>query len=356
MKRTDNNNRRFPRWVKRLGIVLLGVIIILVVGGVIAHHQYYSDLKPADSSGHSRSVQVIAGSTSSQIAAQLAEQNIIKSKWAFEFYLTRAGASDELKAGTYSLSPAMNVGEIVSILSHGRVSTHLVTIVPGSRLDQVSQTLIDAGFNKSDVAAALKPSTYQGNPALVDKPSSASLEGFLYPDSFAKASNTEPQQIISESLAEMAKHLTPQLRASFAKEGLNVYQGITLASIVEQEAANAQDRAQVAQVFLSRLNSGSTLGSDVTAYYGASVAGKSDLSAHDQLVLDTPYNTLIHKGLPPGPISNVSDSSLDAAAHPSSTDWLYFVAGDNGQVHFSTTLDQHNQQVQEYCHKLCNVN
>lgn len=355
MKRTDNSNRRLPRWARRLGIVVVAIIIILVVGGVIARHQYYSNLKPANPSGHSRSVQIVAGSTASQIASTLANQNIIKSQWVFELYVTRAGARDELKAGTYSLSPAMNVGEIVSILSHGRVSTQLVTIVPGSRLSQVQHTLIDAGFNKADVATALSPSTYQGNPALVDKPNNAGLEGFLYPDSFAKASNTKPQQIVSESLAEMAKHLTPQLRAAFAKEGLNVYQGITLASIVEQEAANANDRAQVAQVFLSRLDSGATLGSDVTAFYGASVAGKSDLSPGAQLKLDTPYNTLIHKGLPPGPISNVSDSSLAAAAHPAGTDWLYFVAGDNGKVHFSTTLDQHEQQVQEYCHKLCNV-
>ncbi len=348
-------NHRYPRWLKRLGLAAVIIIIIIVVGGFFARREYYNDLKPANPEGHSRSVQIAAGASGDQIAGQLASEGIIKSKWAFELYLTRSDARSELKAGTYELSPAMDVGQIVSILSHGRVSTHLVTILPGVRLDQVRQTLIDDGFKASDVDAALNPAAYAGNAALVDKPSGASLEGFLYPDSFAKDSNTQPQQIISESLAEMASHLTPSLRAAFAKEGLNVFQGVTLASIVEQEAASPSDRAQVAQVFLSRLKDGTMLGSDVTAFYGAVVAGKSNLTPGQQLQLDTPYNTLINKGLPPGPISNVDDTALQAVAHPANTNWLFFVAGDNGKVYFSTTAAEHQAQIAAHCHKLCNV-
>jgi UPF0755 protein len=92
------------------------------------------------------------------------------------------------------------------------------------------------------------------------------------------------------------------------------------------------------------------LGSDVTAYYGSILAGKTP-SIH----YDTPYNTLLHTGLPPGPISNVSDSSLDAVANPVPTDWLYFVAGDDGTTHFSKTLEEHEALTQQYCHKLCSA-
>lgn len=344
---------RSQRWLKRAGLIVLVVVLVLIVGGFIAHHVYNQDLEPADPSGQARSVTITQGSSVNSIAGELFSQHLIKSQWAFEFYVTRADARSELKAGIYNLSPSMNVGEIVSILTHGKVATSLVTILPGQRLDQVEAALIRAGFSKSDVEAAMQPSKYAGNPALVDKPAGASLEGFLYPDSFERDSTTQPEQIISESLQEMANHLTPSLRAAYAKEGLNVYQAITLASMVEQEAATPSDRAQVAQVFLSRLKAGSVLGSDVTAFYGARQAGDAGISPIDQLKLDTPYNTLINPGLPPGPISNVSASSLEAVAHPANTNWLYFVAGDNGKVYFSQTATEHDQQIQLYCHKLC---
>jgi UPF0755 protein len=223
-----------------------------------------------------------------------------------------------------------------------------VTILPGQRIDQIRDTLIKAGFSASDVSAALDPSSYAGNPALADNPAGASLEGFLYPDSFQKTTNTRPQVIVQESLNETAQHLTPNVRAAFAGEGLSVYQGVTLASIVEQEVSKDSDRAQAAQVFLSRIKQGISLGSDVTAFYGAIVAGKTPSTTYD-----SPYNTLLHKDLPPGPISNVNDSSLNAVAHPAHTNWLYFVSGDNGNTYFSNTLDQQQANTQQYCHKLC---
>jgi UPF0755 protein len=146
----------------------------------------------------------------------------------------------------------------------------------------------------------------------------------------------------------MEKQLTPDLRTAFANEGLSTYQGIILASMVEQEANKTADRQQVAQVFLSRLKQNMTLGSDVTAFYGAILAGQAKSTKYD-----SPYNTLIYKGLPPTPISNVSAVSLQAAAHPASTDWLYFVAGDDGTIYFSKTYEEHQQLIDQYCHKLC---
>jgi UPF0755 protein len=146
----------------------------------------------------------------------------------------------------------------------------------------------------------------------------------------------------------MNKQMSPTIRNAFASEGLTPYQGLTLASIVEQEVSTQADRNQVAQVFLARLAQGMPLGSDVTAYYGALSAGQTP-----SVNYDSPYNTLLHKGLPPTPISSVSVSSLNAVAHPAKTSWLYFVTGDNGVTYFSKTLAQHQQLTQQYCHKLC---
>jgi UPF0755 protein len=127
-----------------------------------------------------------------------------------------------------------------------------------------------------------------------------------------------------------------------------VRQAITLASIVEKEVSNGNDRRQVAQVFLLRLQKKMVLGSDVTYIYAAAITGQT--ASPD---LDSPYNTRKYLGLPPGPISNVSDSSLDAVAYPADGDYLYFVAGDDGKTYFSHTEAEHERLAAEHCIKLC---
>ena len=204
-------------------------------------------------------------------------------------------------------------------------------------------------FSVKDTEAAFEPAQYDGHPALVDKPRGASLEGYLYPESFQKDATTKPTQIITSSLDEMQKRLTPEIRAQFAKKGLSVYQGITLASIIEKEVSIVSDKALVSQVFYKRLSMDMGLESDPTAFYGAIIAGQEP-----SLQYDSAYNTYLVKGLPPGPISNVSQESLKAAAYPANTDWLFFVAGDDGKTYFSKTLAEHEANIDRYCKKLCN--
>lgn len=181
-----------------------------------------------------------------------------------------------------------------------------------------------------------------------NKPAGTTLEGFLYPDSFEKDPTTKVSNIITESLTEMQEKLTPDIVSGFAQQGLNIYQGVTLASIVEQEVNKPVDKPIVAQVFISRLHAGMNLGSDVTAYYGSLLAGQTP-----SLSYDSPYNTLLNPGLPPGPISNVDETYLEAVAHPANSNYLYFVTGDNGVTYYSQTLQEHDAQTQQYCQKLC---
>lgn len=336
---------RIPRrvwWV-------FGALVVLVLIAIIAIRRvYFDNLRPVSSSQQVTVFTIASGESSSDIATSLQKDGLIRSGTIFQWYISSHEVRSELQAGTYALKPSFSVQKIVKTFVGGNIATNYVTIIPGERLEQIRTTFIKAGFNPTAVDAALKPSQYVSYKALTDKPAGASLEGFLYPDSFQKDATTTPTYIVEESLNEMAKHLTPNLRASFASEGLSVYKGITLASIVEQEVPNQKDRAQVAQVFFKRLKTNMSLGSDVTAYYGSVLAGKPPSTTYD-----SPYNTLLHKGLPPGPISNVSDSSLQAVAHPAHTDWMYFVSGDNGVTHFSKTLSQHQALTQQYCHKLC---
>jgi UPF0755 protein len=324
------------------------LVLALALGGI--WHYYTENLKPVSNGANSKaqSIDISSGTSPRKIADILHSKGIIRSSWTFERYVQSKGVAQDLQAGTYSLSPSQSVADIVQQLTHGKVSTKLITLLPGQRLDQIKQVLINDGFSESDVTSALQVAQYEGNAALVDKPTGKSLEGYLYPDSFQRTADTKPSTIVQESITEMQKHLTPEIRAAFAAHGLSTYQGIILASIVEQEVSTQSDRAQAAQVFLKRISMGMALGSDVTAMYGSLLAGHKS-----SLTYDTPYNTLIHVGLPPGPISNISDSSIKAVAYPASTDWLFFVAGDDGTTHFSHTIAEHQALTQQYCHKLC---
>ncbi len=343
--RSSSPKRHFPK----LWLVTCAVLVIVGAAAAVAVWWVYdNNLRPLSSSQKSVLVTVPSGASLHQIATTLKKDGVIRADWAFEWYVHSQEAVDKLQAGTYALSPSQTVAQITTILTQGKISTKLVTILPGQRLDQIHDALINAGFSPTAVDRALDPAQYQGLPALVDKPTGANLEGYLYPDSFQKSAGTDPTTIIEESLAEMNDKLTPSLRAAFASENLNTYQAIILASIVEQEVSKPANQAQAAQVFIKRLGMNMPLGSDVTAFYGAVLAGQPPSVSYD-----SPYNTLLHTGLPPTPISNVNNQALQAVAHPASTDWLYFVAGDDGTTYFEQTLAQHQADITQYCHKLC---
>jgi UPF0755 protein len=338
------------RRLKYLYIGVATLIVILIVSAVVLRDVYNNNIKPVSSNTNVEVITIPPGSSLPQIASLLKKANVIKSDWAFEWYVRNDGyASQYIEAGTYSLRQSQDVASIVLELTNGVQTSKLVTILPGQRIDQIETSLIRDGFSKTSVVKALQLSNYINTYSMLQyAPSTASLEGFLYPDSFARQASTPISDIINESLAEMQAKLTPDIVAGFAANGLNVYQGVTIASIVEQEVNKASDKPIVAQVFILRNKIGMQLGSDVTAYYGSIVAGVAP-----SLSYNSPYNTLIYTGLPPGPISNVSESSLEAVAHPANTNYLYFVAGDDGTTYFSTTLAEHNAQTAMYCKVLC---
>lgn len=337
---------------QKIALVFFVIVVIFLVAAAGLIRKAYSDnLTPLNSSDNTAIIVTVdPGSTPSDIATELESKGVIKSDWAFEWYVRNNNLGADLKAGTYLFMPSLSVQEIVDKIVDADVATDLVTILPGKRLDQVRKDLIDAGFSEKDVDKALEPDQYRSHPALTDLPKSASLEGYLYPESFQKVSETTPSEIVEQSLDELNRYLTPEVREGFSKQGLNVHQAIILASIVEQEVSNESDRPIVAQVFLKRYKEGIKLGADPTAFYGAVINGKNPT-----VVYNSPYNTRLHDGLPPGPIGNVSVTSIEAVAFPAQTDWLYFVAGDDGVTYFSKTLQEHEELTRKHCTKLCGL-
>lgn len=346
-------------------LIVLTVLVVGLLSAVIAvRHIYTNQLKPVSNSQRAQLVDVPLGASAKEIAASLEEAGVVRSAWAFEWYVRNNAMRDKLQAGTYYLRPNQGVVEIANILTQGSVASDLITILPAQRIDQIRSALIASGYTEQQVDDALEPNQYRNHPALVDKPQNAGLEGYLYPESYQRIATTSPEEIIKNALDEMHKHLTPDVRAGFVKQGLTAHQGVILASIIEQEIGGPdkekerEDKARVAQVFLKRMREGIALQSDPTAIYGAITAGvelptNPAEAASTAIAYSSAHNTYKNPGLTPTPISNVSKSSLEAVANPSQTDYLFFVAGDDGNTHFSRTISEHEELTRRFCTKNC---
>lgn len=341
---------------KRAGLrlavsVVAAIFIIVILGAAGARFWYTNQLKPLSVKSNKIQVDIPVGYTPSQIGKLLQDKKVIKSARAFEWYVRNSDYRNNLQAGQYQLDSSLSTPDVVNVIAQGKIQKNLFTILPGQRLDQIKAAMVKAGFKPGDIDNALNPANYKNHhPALVAKPADASLEGYLYPESFQTTAITTPKEIIEQSLDQMAMILTPELIDQFQAQNLTIHKAITLASIVEQEVSKPADRKMVAGVFLNRLNAGMILGSDVTYRYAAVITGQEPSP-----FIDSPYNTRKYAGLPPGPISNVSKVSLEAVANPTPSDYLYFVAGDDGITYYSKTAEEHDALAKEHCIKLCST-
>jgi UPF0755 protein len=331
----------------RILLIMFGLGVLLVLGTLIWYQQ---QLKPVTAQSQQVLISIEKGESASEIAADLEANKVIRNSTAFLWYLRMNNLRDDIQAGRYQLDSALSAPKIADAITKGEVQTDLFTILPGERLDQTRAAFIKAGFSAQEVDAALNPANYVNHPALAGKPSSASLEGYLFPDSYQRTSSTTVAQIVRQSLDEMADALTPDIIEGFKAQGLTTHEGITLASIVVKEVNNLPDKQKVAGVFLNRLAADMPLGSDVTYQYIADITGQERSAA-----IDSPYNTRKYKGLPPGPISSVNKDALVAVSNPAKSDYLFFVAGDDGKIYYSKTLNQHEEYVRLHCKKLCSV-
>ncbi len=230
------------------------------------------------------------------------------------------------------------------------------TILPGETLSDIKKNLLKVGYTESEIIAALD--TDYDFDFLGERPSGASLEGYLYGETHEFYKSASATEVIETFLNEMAEVIQEnQLEEKYAVQGLSLFEGITLASIVQKEAPDIE-QAGVAQVFLKRLELGIPLGSDVTVSYAVeAVDPERQIYTDNQsaLQIDSCYNTRVNTGLPCGPISNPGLSALLAVAEPADTSYLYFLTGDDGLMYYSYTESEHNQNIYSHCQELCNV-
>ena len=230
------------------------------------------------------------------------------------------------------------------------------TIRPGETIFDVKKDLRNIGYDEAEIEAAF--SAQYDYEFLKERPAGATLEGYLYGDTHEFYKGATVRDIINTFLDGMNKVLQNyDLKNKYATKGLTLYEGITLASIVQKEAAPL-DQPTVAQVFLKRLALGISLGSDVTVSYALDVVDPERIIYTDNmaaLAVDSCYNTRLYAGLPCGPIANPGLTALLAVAEPSDSDYLYFLTGDDGLMYYSSTESEHLYNKDTYCKVLCNV-
>lgn len=237
------------------------------------------------------------------------------------------------------------------------------TITPGETIFDVKKNLlaVKRGENASNYTTEEVEAAFSANydfDFLAERPEGASLEGYLFPETHEFYATDTVETILQRFLEGMAEVISENnLKEKYAAHGLTLFQGITLASIVQKEAVPGE-QATVAQVFYSRTNYGWRLGSDVTVSYAIDIVDPERQIYKDNaaaLAIDSCYNTRLYAGLPCGPISNPGISALTAVAEPSDTAYLFFLTGDDGSMYYSYTEAEHNQNIYLHCKVLCNV-
>ncbi|MGE0601864.1 MAG: endolytic transglycosylase MltG [Dehalococcoidia bacterium] len=300
------------------------------------------------------------GRSAEDIGNDLQKLGVIKSGSQFEFLVSLMGLQSSLSTGDYLLKKNSSALTIVRELTvKDAVPVLKVTFPEGIRIEEMAVIAEKAGFGTRDEFLAAAASA-KVPPGFEDAfPEGASLQGYLFPDTYIMPVGSTPAQLIQYMLDTLQERFSPALRSAAALHGLNTHQVLTLASIVEREAVLPEERPRIAGVFYNRLAENDTLGADPTVQYAASlVTGsveefgywKTELTQAD-LDLESPYNTYKYPGLPPGPITNPGLASIEAVANPEATDYYYFVAdakkGD-GSHRFSVTFEEHQQNIALY--------
>lgn len=287
-------------------------------------------------------IEILPGSSTMRIGRQLEEAGIVRSRYAFD--LMRWMQRGTLKAGDYRFDHPAPVAEVYDRIRRGDTYTIEVTVPEGANIFDIAKRLEDAGFGPSQQFVDMARQE-AGLIADLD-PQAKSLEGYLFPDTYRIGPKVPMPQI--------AAIMVKRFRQAAHQLGLthNVHSTVTLASLVERETAIDGERPLVASVFANRLEKQMPLMTDPSVIYGLELQGEYRGTIYvSDLQRDTPYNTYLHAGLPPGPIANPGMKSLRAAMQPAETNYLYFVAaGKNpqGKSLFAATIEEHNRNVAGY--------
>lgn len=324
-----------------------------VVLSVQLYLQRYDLTQPLDAFGVEQDFEVGLGESPIQVGERLEQEGLIRNAEAFRIYLVYSGLDISLQAGKFKLSPAWSAVQIAQQMQDATPTEVTFRLIAGWRLEEVAAALPVNGVQidpQEFIQAARNP---VGLGLTANWPEGISLEGYLFPDTYQIKRETSVEEVLNLFLSRFFEQVSAELREGFNRQGLNLSQAVTLASIVQREAVVPDEMPMIASVFFNRLAINMKLDSDPTVQYALgyqNIRGgwwTNPLSLAD-LQVDSPYNTYIYRDLPPGPIASPSLSAMQAVAQPAQTPYYYFRAACDGSgLHnFAQTFEE---QVQNAC-------
>jgi UPF0755 protein len=352
---------------RALRALFLGIALVALAVGCISFTILSEVRRPAGASDEPVEFIVERGDSTSVVATRLGAEGLVRQPLLFSLLVRMQGLDGKLQAGRFLLRPNMTMSEIIIALQSSRVEEIQVTIVEGSRLEEIGEQIGALGLPNVDEQAFLDTArdgaAFQAEHFLLsDLPPGASLEGYLFPDTYRFAMTASVTEVVETMLDRFDAQYT-----TFEKEiqvsGANVHQIVTMASIIQREAAREDEMQKISAVFWNRLKpeyqaetGGGKLQADPTVQYVLGQRGSwwpklDTLTAAEIDAISSPYNTRANPGLPPGPIANSGLAALRAAASPdTSAAYLYFVASctDPGAHNFAATFDEFQRFEQEY--------
>lgn len=314
--------------------MLSGLAVLIMVLSMIRY------LSPVDPNASTVQLKIVRGMSSQAIADRLAHKNLIHHPWVFLLTAHLSGVTHRLQVGSYRLSGSMSVPQIIDHLRTGKVITHQLAVPEGLTVVQIGKLWEKGGFG---TASAFHGVASDPKWRLRYEIEGKTVEGYLFPNTYQFPDGASPEVIIQTMLDELDRRWTTKLSEEAKALGFSKHEIITLASIIEAEARVPDERPLISAVFHNRLRRGWKLQADPTALYGLGNPDRPPRAA--DLKVDTPYNTYLYKGLPPGPICNPGMASILAALRPTSADYMYFVATGGGKHHFSKTLREHQNMI-----------
>lgn len=329
---------------------LFSVIAVAVIALAAAAVVVYGFSAPMSRDAQRMEVVIAEGATVASIADDLEEKKLIRSPFFFTLYANITGKTAQLQAGTYAISSGDSIKYIVNQLSDGEGSNTdvKITIIEGWKKNDIRGYLKAQGLDVSDFDMVTAETSLIPAGSLLrgGLPKDATLEGYLFPDTYFVYRNSSTQDIVEKMIGNFEQRLTPDTQKKIKNQDRSFYDVLTLASIVEKEVSGSQDRRIAAGIFLKRLDDQYPLESDATVNY---VTGKKTTRpSGDDLQTQSAYNTYQHVGLPPGPICNPSIDAIEAVLDAAPTEYYFFLTTPTNETVFSKTFEEHLQNRATY--------
>lgn len=332
--------------------LLIAFILLAALAGLAFLFVEYRSTYALGTFREDKVVRIARGADVLETGQQLEREGIVASRWYYVYYFARHGLKGKTIAGEYLLSGTLTIPEIARILTEGdvRQTAVQVTFPEGWDMRKMAERLTANGLPGAaflELAKAPLPEWREEHPFLQELPEGASLEGFLFPDTYLFARNATPDSIIGKMLSTFGEKAAQPRPEAPARGNFTPYQTLILASIVENEVPTQADRRMVADIFLRRLAQGQRLESDATVKY---ILGKNVIQhSIEETRTPSPYNTYVNQGLPPGPIGNPGTEAIDAVLNPEPNPYFFFLSDpESGATVFAKTFEEHKQNKIKY--------